>query len=282
MRPILYTPFALLLVTACAPSAADTPPDAPSTMPQHVSVVPPPPDVVDEVVDGRTVVLSNGLKAHVLGLAAPAECWSAGALKFAKDTLLGKKVRYSRASETAITLRLTDNTDYAVLAVSKGAARAEKDDPVLTEPEKAAAKAGAGLWGPPCKGQDQTPTSAPPPSSSAPVTSSAAPVPQKDCTVTYRLAKEWAGGFHAEMIVRNNTQKAFAQWKLFWRFPSGQQIRETWGMKAYQYGADVVAVSQDGYGSIGAGAQVSLRFNAGGVNAAPTAYMVNGVACSVG
>jgi hypothetical protein len=282
LRP--FALLSLLLVTACAPSAADTPADQPtqSSLPQHVTVLAPPPDVVDEVVDGRTVVLSNGLKAHVLGLAPPAECWSAGALRFAKDTLLGKQVRYSRASETAITLRLADNSDYAFLAVSKGAARAEKDDPVLTEPEKAAAAAGVGLWGPPCKGSDTTPTSAPPPPPSAPVTSSAAPVPQKDCTVTYRLAQEWAGGFHAEMIVRNNTQKPFAQWKLYWRFPSGQQIQETWGMKAFQYGADVVAVSQDGYGTIGAGAQVSLRFNAAGKNAAPAGYMVNGVACSVG
>jgi endonuclease YncB( thermonuclease family) len=282
-RPIFYTPFAVLVVAACATSAAETPVSSPATSPQHVTVLPPPPETIEEVVDGRTVVLSNGVKARVLGLAAPGECWSAAALKFAKDTLLGKPVRYSRASESVITLRLANDHDYAFLAVSQGAARAEKDDPVLTEPEKAAAKAGLGLWGLPCKGQDTTPTVAPPP---APTTSSVKPPPvvQKGCVVTYRVAKEWAGGFHVELIVRNNTDKPFARWKLYWRFPSGQQIRETWGMTAYQYGPDVLAASQDGNGSISAGGQVSLRFNAvtSGPNTAPTTFVVNGVTCTLG
>ncbi|GGU27940.1 cellulose binding domain-containing protein [Lentzea flava] len=286
-RPILYTPFAVLVVAACATSAAETPADTPAavTSPQHVTVLPPPPETVEEVVDGRTVVLSNGVKARVLGLAAPGECWSAAALKFARDTLLSKPVRYSRASESAITLRLANDHDYAFLAVSQGAARAEKDDPVLTEPEKSAAKAGLGLWGPPCKGQDTTPTAAPPPPP-APTTSTPPPPPveKKGCAVTYRVAREWPGGFHVELIVRNNTDKPFSQWKLYWKFPSGQQIRETWGMTAYQHGADVLAVSQDGNGSISAGGQVSLRFNGvtSGPNVAPTTFVVNGVTCSLG
>ncbi|MEU0877230.1 cellulose binding domain-containing protein [Lentzea sp. NPDC005914] len=240
------------------------------------------------MADGRTLVLSNGLKARVLGLAAPAECWQAASTQFARDTLLGKPVRYSRASEAAITVRLADtpdNADFATLAVSRGAARAEKDDPVLTEPEKAAAKAGLGLWGPPCEGQDTTPLPPPPPPPPppAPTTTTPAPVPQKDCAVTYRVAKEWADGFHTELIVRNNTRKPFERWNLTWRFPSGQRIRETWGMNAHQHGADVLAVSQNG-SAIPAGGQVSLRFNAGkaGPNDPPTAFTLSGKACSVG
>lgn len=290
-RPILYTPVAVLLVvaTACATSNAQTPaaPSTPSTSPQHVTVQPPPPETVDEVVDARTVVLSNGVRARVLGLAAPAECWSASAWKFARDTLIGKPVRYSRASESAITLRLVNdnNIDYAALAVSRGAARAEKDDPVLTEPEQVAAKAGVGLWAPPCKGQDTTPAPPPPPSSvtTTTTTTTTPPVEKKGCAVTYRVAKEWPGGFHAEMVVRNHTDKPFAQWKLYWKFPSGQQIRETWGMTAHQYRDGVLAVSQDPNGTISAGGQVSLRFNAvtNGPNAAPSSFGLSGVACSV-
>ncbi|WP_346127459.1 cellulose binding domain-containing protein [Lentzea roselyniae] len=291
-RPILYTPVAVLLVaTACATSSAHTPAASTvSTSPQHVTVLPPPPETVEDVVDARTVVLSNGVKARLLGLAAPGECWSAGALKFAKETLIGKPVRYSRASESAITLRLANdtNSDYATLAVSRGAARAEKDDPVLTEPEQTAAKAGLGLWGPPCKGQDTTPTAAPPPPPPPPAgsttTTTTPPAEKKGCAVTYRVAKEWPGGFHAELVVRNNTDKPISQWKLFWKFPSGQHIRETWGMTAYQYGDGVLALSQDPNGSISAGGQVSLRFNAAttGPNVAPTAFMLSGVTCSAG
>ncbi|WP_167977733.1 cellulose binding domain-containing protein [Lentzea indica] len=285
-RPVLYTPFAVLLAAACGTSSAETPAASPdSSLPQHVTVLPPPPDSVEEVVDGRTVVLSNGVKARVLGLAAPAECWSAGALKFAKDTLLGKPVRYSRASESAITLRLADNSDYATRAVSQGAVRAEKDDPVLSEPEKTAEKAGLGLWGSPCKGQDTTPTtSTPPPPPATTTATTTPPAVKKGCAVTYRVAKEWAGGFHAEMIVTNHDQTPVTRWGLRWRFPSGQQIRETWGMTAYQYGPDVMAMSQDGNGSISAGGQISLRFNAAtaGPNVTPTAFTLNNTTCSFG
>ena len=286
LRLFLYTPFAVLLVAGCATSAVENAAYSPpsSAPPQHVTVMPPPPDTVEDVADGRTVLLSNGLKARLLGLAAPGECWSAAAVKFARDTLVGKPVRYSRASESAITLRLADNSDYATFAVSQGAARAEKDDPVLTEPEKAAAKAGLGLWGPPCQGQDTTPVPTSSYTPPATTTTTPPPPPLPPCAVSYRVAKEWAGGFHTELIVRNNTDKPFAQWKLYWRFPSGQQIRETWGMTARQFGPDVLAVSQDPSGSIGAGGSVSLRFNAAvsGANVAPTAFMVSGVACSVG
>ncbi|WP_052685368.1 cellulose binding domain-containing protein [Lentzea aerocolonigenes] len=288
-RPILYTPFAVLLAAACTTSAVENTAGSSqltTTPPHGVTVLPPPPETVDEVVDGRTVALSNGLKARVLGLAAPGECWQEGAVKFAKDTLLGKPVRYSRASEAAITLRLAntpDQTDYATLAVSKGVVRAEKDDPVLTEPEKVAQKAGLGLWGPPCQGQDTTPAPAPPPPPSPPAPTTTPPPAQKDCSVSYRVAKTWADGFHVELIVRNTTRKPFEQWNLEWRFPSGQRIRETWGMTAYQYGADVRAISQDG-GSIPAGGQVSLRFNAGtsGPNVQPKAFTLSGKECSVG
>jgi endonuclease YncB( thermonuclease family) len=289
-RPILYTPVAVLLAAACTTSAVENTAGSSqltTSPPNQVTVLPPSPDTVEDVVDGRTVALSNGLKARVLGLAAPGECWQAGALKFARDTLLGKPVRYSRASAAAITLRLAntpDQTDYATLAVSRGVVRAEKDDPVLTDPEKAAQKAGLGLWGPPCQGQDAIPTPTPPAPPPPPATTTTPPpVAKKDCAVSYRVAKTWADGFHAELIVRNNTGKPLEQWNLIWRFPGGQRIRETWGMTAYQYGADVTAISQDG-GSIAAGGQVSLRFNAGtsGPNVQPTAFTLSGMTCSVG
>lgn len=287
-RPILYLPLAALALAACSTSTAINPASSPSTLPppstpQNVTVLPPPPELVEDVVDGRTVVLSNGLKAQLLGLAAPGPCWSEASLKFAKDTLVGKPVRYSRASESAITLRLADNSDYAVLAVSKGVARAEKDDPVLTEPEKAATAAGAGLWGSPCKGQDTSPPPPPPPSSAPPTTTTPPPPAKKGCSVTYRVAKEWPGGFHAELTVRNHDQTPVNRWALHWRFPSGQKIGETWGGAAYQYGADVLAMSRHDDGSIGPGGSVSLRFNAStsGPNVAPTEFSLNRATCTL-
>ena len=238
-------------------------------------------------------MLSNGVKAQVLGLAAPGACWSEAALKFAKDTLQGKPVHYSRASESAITLRLADDSEYAFLAVSQGAARAEKDDPVLTEPEKAAARFGLGLWGPPCNGQDTTPTPAPPPA--PPATTSPPPPAKKGCSATYHVLKEWTGGFHAELTVRNHDETPVTKWSVRWRFSGSQQIKETFGMTARQFGPDVVGTSQDGNGSISAGGEMTARFNVStaappgpygppgppGPNVAPTAFTLNGKACSL-
>jgi hypothetical protein len=277
----------MLALAACSTSPAITPASSPSSLPppsapQNVTVLPPPPELVEDVVDGRTVVLSNGLKARLLGLAAPGPCWSEASLEFAKNTLVGKPVRYSRASESAITLRLADNSDYAVLAVSKGVARAEKDDPVLTEPEKAATAAGTGLWGSPCKGQDTSPPPPPPPTTTTPPPPPPPPA-KKGCSVTYRVVKEWPGGFHAELTVRNHDQTPVNRWALHWRFPSGQKIGDTWGEAAHQYGADVLAMSKDGNGSIAPGGSVSLRFNVStsGPNVAPTEFSLNWKTCSL-
>lgn len=287
--PVLPALAAVLVVGACATSAAETAaPGASSPTSQHVTVQPPPPELVSEVVDARTVQLSNGLEARILGLAAPSECWSATALKFAKDTLLGKPVRYSRASASVITLRLNNtNDDYATLAVRQGTMRAEKDDPVLTEVEQTAEKTGLGLWGPPCKGQATTSTPAPPPPAKTTTTPPAPPVEKKDCAVTYGVLKAWNGGFHAEITVRNTTQTAVSRWALHWKYTSGQQTKEAWNAAVHQYGTNVMAMSPQGPAgpaTLDAGAAVTFRFNAitGSQNVAPASFMLNGKICSLG
>ena len=260
-------PLVVLLVAGCtagSPEATPTVTSTSSPLPQHVTVRADPPETVEEVIDGRTVLLSNGVRARVLGLGAPGECWSAAALAFARETLLGKQVHYSRASEALITLRLNNNDDYATLAVSRGAMRADPADPVLTEAEKSAAQTKVGLWGAPCHGQDTTP-----------------PSPQRDaCTLSYRVAKEWAGGFHAEIIIRNNTPASVMGWTLRWTFPSGQKIGYTWNMTARQDGPDVTATSP---GIVHAGGgTVSVRFNATTPqpNVAPSTFTFNGKPCA--
>lgn len=183
-HPVLYPPAAVLIVAAACATGSTEPappassPQTPSSPQQRVTVMSAQPEIVAGIVDARTVQLSNGLEARILGLAAPDECWSATALKFTQDTLLGKQVRYSRASPSAITLRITNNDDFAALAVSKGLARVEKDDVVLTEVEKSAANAGAGAAGsavqgirddrssPAASGQDHDAPPPPPPPAS--------------------------------------------------------------------------------------------------------------------
>ncbi|WP_211293781.1 cellulose binding domain-containing protein, partial [Lentzea kentuckyensis] len=117
-----------------------------------------------------------------------------------------------------------------------------------------------------------------------PTTTTTPPPAKTGCSATYRVAREWPNGFHTELIVRNLAQTPVTRWVVHWKFPSGQQIRETWGMTARQTGADVVTFSPDGNGTIAAGGQVSLRFNAvtAGPNVTPTSFTLNGVTCASG
>ncbi|HEX7307848.1 excalibur calcium-binding domain-containing protein [Lentzea sp.] len=130
---------------------------------------------VASIVDGRAVVLSDGTKAEVSGLAQPGPCWAGAAAGFAKSMLLGQQVRFDR---TTGALSLADGTDYALLALGNGAGRtAGAPTPVQKEAEAVAQRVPMGLWGSPCGGKDttETPTTPPPPPPAPPVTTTTKP-----------------------------------------------------------------------------------------------------------
>ncbi|MEU3648513.1 excalibur calcium-binding domain-containing protein [Lentzea sp. NPDC034063] len=124
---------------------------------------------VASIVDGRAVMLSDGSKAEVTGLAQPGPCWAEAAAGFAKAMLLNQQVRYDK---TTGALTLADGTDYALLALGNGAGRsAGTPTPGQKEAEGAAQRVPMGLWGTPCGGKDALETSsAPPPPPPPPVT----------------------------------------------------------------------------------------------------------------
>jgi hypothetical protein len=151
--------------------------DVPVTASTTVSVAPAQLGIsVASIVDGRAVMLSDGSKAEVSGLAQPGPCWAEAAGNFAKAMLLNQQVRYDR---TTGTLTLSDGTDYALLALGNGAGRiAGTPTPVQKEAEGAAQRVPMGLWGTPCGGKDTLETpSAPPPPPPPPVTTTAKPKP---------------------------------------------------------------------------------------------------------
>jgi hypothetical protein len=128
---------------------------APSVPPAQLGIT------VTSVVDGRVVMLSDGSKAEISGLAQPGPCWAGAAAGFAKGMLLNQQVRYDR---TTGALTLADGTDFALLALGNGAGRiAGNPSPAQKEAEAAAQKIPIGLWGAPCGGKDVTETPAPPP-----------------------------------------------------------------------------------------------------------------------
>src|SRR5690349_19182267 len=126
---------------------------------------------VRDVLDARTVELADGTAVRVAQLAAPPDCWSAGALAFARTTLLASAVRINRFLSGEVNLTLEDGTDYALLAVQRGVLRAEgADGGPLISAETEAAAANRGLWGPPCNGLDAAPPNAVRPNPNAPGT----------------------------------------------------------------------------------------------------------------
>ncbi|MDX8145799.1 excalibur calcium-binding domain-containing protein [Lentzea sp. BCCO 10_0061] len=148
----------LLVVSACgSPESTRLPADltttTTTTTSSAVTTTTPPPVTVESIVDGRTAMLSNGTTVVLSGLAQPGECWAASAVEFATKTLVGKPVQV-----VASRLLLADGTDYAVLAVGQGAARAIAGaDTAIQVAETAAKRATMGFWGPSCGGLDVKP-----------------------------------------------------------------------------------------------------------------------------
>lgn len=65
-------------------------------------------------------------------------------------------------------------------------------------------------------------------------------------------------------------------------YPAGQKVTQAWNATVTQSGADVSARNVGYNGSIGTGASVSFGFNGSwtGSNPAPTAFSLNGTACT--
>ncbi|WP_322973200.1 glycoside hydrolase family 6 protein [Peterkaempfera griseoplana] len=126
----------------------------------------------------------------------------------------------------------------------------------------------------------QPPTSQPPtsqPPTSQPPTGSAA------CTVTYK-PNSWSNGFTADVTVKNSGSAAISSWTLKWTFPGDQKITSAWNAQVSQSGSAVTAANASYNGTLAAGASTSFGFQGtyAASNATPTAFTLNGAACSVG
>ncbi|WP_199444555.1 cellulase family glycosylhydrolase [Umezawaea beigongshangensis] len=104
------------------------------------------------------------------------------------------------------------------------------------------------------------------------------------CTVTYTVSGQWQGGFQGGVSIGNTGSSPVNGWTLRWSFPSGQTITSIWGGTASGSGAEVTVTNAPYTATIPAGGSTSFGFTAahGGTNTAPTAFTLNGSACSVG
>ncbi|MFJ6954130.1 cellulose-binding domain-containing protein, partial [Micromonospora aurantiaca (nom. illeg.)] len=104
------------------------------------------------------------------------------------------------------------------------------------------------------------------------------------CRIAYAVSSQWPGGFGANVQV-TNLGDPISGWTLRWSFTAGQTVTQAWNATVAQSGAAVTATNVSYNGGLGTGASASFGFNGswnGSANPAPSAFTLNGVACTGG
>jgi endoglucanase len=125
-------------------------------------------------------------------------------------------------------------------------------------------------------------------SSGGPTTSGSAtstpppPPPALSCHVSYTLVNQWQGGFQVTVTVNNTGSSAINGWSLAFTFPNDQKITGFWQAAVTQTGAAVTAANLPYNASIPAAGNVQFGFQGtvGATDQSPTAFKVNGAACT--
>jgi hypothetical protein len=103
------------------------------------------------------------------------------------------------------------------------------------------------------------------------------------CRVTV-ARQSWQGGFVDNVTVANTTTSAISGWVVRFAFPGDATITNAWNTDASQSGKSVEVRNKDYNATIAPGASTSFGFQAAyqADGADPTAFTVNGTACTVG
>ena len=105
------------------------------------------------------------------------------------------------------------------------------------------------------------------------------------CNILYAIQPQNTSAFGANVTIENTGTTAITSWSLTWAFANGQTISSLWNGIETQSGANVTVKNEPYNGSIAAGGTLSgIGFNGtwnGTTNAIPTAFSLNGTACTV-
>ena len=103
------------------------------------------------------------------------------------------------------------------------------------------------------------------------------------CRVAYTVTSSWQGGFGANVTI-TNLGDPLTSWSLAWSYAAGQKVTQAWNTTLAQSGATVTARNAGYNSSVGTNATVSFGFNGSYTdsNPAPTAFTLNGTACTGG
>ncbi|MFE9406393.1 glycoside hydrolase family 6 protein [Streptomyces sp. NPDC006530] len=101
------------------------------------------------------------------------------------------------------------------------------------------------------------------------------------CSVNYQT-NDWGSGFTATVTVSNAGTSAIDGWALTYDYAGNQQLSSGWNGAWSQSGRTVTVKNLDWNRTIAPGGSVSPggQFTYSGTNAAPTAFAVNGTACT--
>jgi O-glycosyl hydrolase len=102
------------------------------------------------------------------------------------------------------------------------------------------------------------------------------------CQVVYTTNSQWPGGFTAQVVISNTGSSAISSWNLVFTFPGDQQLTDNFNGTFSQSGETVTLTNASYNGSIAPGGSVTVGFQGTWTNsdAAPTAFTLNGTACS--
>ena len=96
------------------------------------------------------------------------------------------------------------------------------------------------------------------------------------------MTNSWSGGFQAQVVVADTGTAAINGWTLAWTFPGDQQLNNMWNA-TYTQSGEAVTVTPAAYeASIAAGSSATVGFTGTYTSndTAPSAFTLNGVACS--
>jgi hypothetical protein len=112
-------------------------------------------------------------------------------------------------------------------------------------------------------------------------TSAGTPPPPGGCAVTY-TPNVWAGGFTANLTLKNTGTSAWTSWTATFTFPGDQKITTAWNATVTQTGAAVTATNLSYNGNVAVGTSTTFGFQGtwSGNSSSPTAFTVNGNACT--
>lgn len=101
--------------------------------------------------------------------------------------------------------------------------------------------------------------------------------------MSYTTTSQWTGGFNANVVITNNGSSPINNWTLTFTFPGDQKITDAWNAVESQSG-EAATLSNESYNSTITANGGTQEFGFQGTwtnnDTAPTAFSLNGVACS--